>query len=33
MLKHDSIEDKEEYKEIFQKVKIEVEKILNEENK
>lgn len=30
MLKHDSIEDKEEYKEVFQKVKIEVEKKLND---
>ena len=30
MLKHDSIEDKEEYKEIFQKVKIEVGKMLND---
>lgn len=31
MLKHDSIEDKEEYKSIFQKVKLEVEKILSDE--
>lgn len=30
MLKHDSIEDKEEYKEIFKKVKLEVEKALND---
>lgn len=30
MLKHDSIEDKEEYKKIFQKVELETEEILKD---
>ena len=32
MLNHDSIEDKEEYKDIFKKVNVEVEEILKSKN-